>query len=166
MARRGIRQVNLVAFVVYPENVTRYVETAEKLFDIKFERMHGPTIIGAHDQRDAYVDFNSGIEILAPLDRDCATCTELFEFLDTHGEGIHGVVFGFEELDAPVANARSLGFTPREHAAFPSDDDERRKYMAAWSKVVSDVKQVRIGPFMGQEIIFTDIRFNGDFEVQ
>jgi hypothetical protein len=155
-------KVALIVFVVRPENLQSYVETAKGLFGIEFERMHGPTVGSTMMDWDAYIDYDSGIELVAPLGGTSITSANLVKFLDEHGEGLHAVVFGVEDLDAAVANAVTNGYEAGQYMA-PLDDDVRRGFLESYTKKIVDIQEVRVHPqFLGLDIMFGKIAYSED----
>jgi hypothetical protein len=159
MARRYLNRVDHFIWVVRPENIARYVEQATRLFGVEFEHMHGPTVAGT--DRDCYVSFDAGLEFMAPLGRGDATSAQFLDYLEEHGEGPWGFVFGVADLGEPSARARAAGFPVGE--LVQSDDPQaRERAMRSWTAHVRDAREIYVGTFLGTEIMFGDMRYAGD----
>jgi hypothetical protein len=159
MGRRYINRIDHFIWVVRPENIKKYVEQAERLFNIEFEHMHGPTVAGT--DRDCYVSFDAGLEFMAPLGSGDPTSAQFLRYLDDHGEGPWGFVFGVEELDGPTGRAKAEGY-PVGELVQPSEDIQRNRIMHSWTRRVHDAREVYVGRFLGTEVMFGDMRYNGD----
>jgi len=160
-ASRGPKRIALVVFVVRSVNLEKYAEAATRLFGARFERMHGPTVPGADDQIDVFLDYDCGIELIAPLGADSANAADLTKFLDQHGEGIFALVYQVDDLDRSLASAKAEGY-PVAESVLNTNADARRAYVASYTKRISDIQEVHVGPFIGLEVIFGDIRGVGE----
>jgi hypothetical protein len=162
MGQSRAKQVALIVFVVHPENIAKYVDAAQNLFGIEFDHMHGPTLGDASIDWDAFIDFDSGIEIVAPLGSASPGSANLTRFLQENGEGLHAIVFGVESLEGALANAAANGYQTGELIT-PRDVDARRRFLASYTKKIEDIQEARISPhFLGLEVIFGDIKYSVD----
>jgi hypothetical protein len=88
---------------VRPENVKEAAATFTQLLDLNLE--------GPFDLPDygliMYIDWDSGIEIMAPTNPEIAVNQQ--KFLDEHGEGVFRVVFRLPDRDDALARAESMG---------------------------------------------------------
>jgi hypothetical protein len=101
------KRVDHVIFCLEPENVVAAAETFTKLLDIELE---GPL------EKDGtglviYVDWDAGIELMAPTDP--AIAREQRQFLDEHGEGVFRICFNFPDRDVALDRASAMGIEVR-----------------------------------------------------
>ena len=157
--RRNVGRIDHFVWVVREENLERYVEEASELFGAEFEHMHGPTLAGT--DRNCYVSWDAGLEFIAPLGAADATSAMFLEYLERHGEGPWGFVFGVRDLNAPTDNARNRGYAVGELVQ-QADEAVRHEMMARWTNRVDDAREVYIGTFLGTEVMFGDIRYAAD----
>jgi Glyoxalase/Bleomycin resistance protein/Dioxygenase superfamily len=87
------KRVDHVIICVEPENIASAAATFSKLLDIELE---GP-VERADTGLSIYIDWDSGIELMAPIDPTIAR--EQRAFLDEHGEGVFRVCFSFPDRD-------------------------------------------------------------------
>ena len=97
------KRVDHVIFCLEPENVASAAATFGKLLDIELE---GP-VERADTGLVIYVDWDAGIELMAPTNPSIAR--EQRQFLDEHGEGVFRVCFNFPDRDEALDRATSMG---------------------------------------------------------
>jgi 4-hydroxyphenylpyruvate dioxygenase-like putative hemolysin len=73
------------------------------------------------------IDWNAGVEVIAPLPDAGEEAAPYTAFLDTHGEGFYSVVMDVAEVDGPTALATAYGATVgyaqhREHGGMSIDE--------------------------------------------
>lgn len=56
-----------------------------------------------------YIDWDAGLEVVAPMDERTDFNVGLHQWLETRGEGIMGVVFGVADLEAHRAKLEAAG---------------------------------------------------------
>jgi hypothetical protein len=159
VSKRYSGRIDHFIWVVRPENIGRYVAEAEDLFGVSFEHMHGPSLAGT--SRDCYVSWEAGLEFMAPLGRDDPTSAFFLQYLEEHGEGPWGFVFGVDSLSQSVARAQAAGYEVGEIVQ-GQDTDARTAMMRRWTCKVSDVREVHVGSFLGTQIMFGDIDYLED----
>ncbi len=100
----GARGVNRVVMMVWDldEGMAFY----EKLLGATFEQSDGTR--AAEFGVQAAMAWNAGIELVAPLPD---VPSHAREHLETHGEGIAGVVFAVDDADEALASAEGLGLS-------------------------------------------------------
>ena len=100
-------RIDFVGICVHLENMGDTVRRFSELLGVRFE---GPfdSELGLR----VSVDFNSGLEIYAPLTGDAArpAAEPYRRFLAEHGEGIYRLSFGVRSADDAAEHARSLGY--------------------------------------------------------
>jgi hypothetical protein len=101
------KRVEHVIFCLEPENVISAAATFTQLLDIELE---GPL------EREGtglliYVDWDAGIELMAPTDPSIAR--EQRQFLDENGEGVFRICFNFPDRDEALDRATSMGIEVR-----------------------------------------------------
>lgn len=149
-----INRISHIVWVVEPENIQNYVAQAEALFGVEFEHMDGPKLLGS--DRDVYVSWDAGLEFFAPLGSGDPTAAMLLDFLTEHGEGPYGFVFGVADVFDANERAKALGY-PGGEMVQPPDPAVRRARFAQWTTKVTDIKEIRVGTFLGAEVIFGEI---------
>jgi methylmalonyl-CoA/ethylmalonyl-CoA epimerase len=97
------KRVDHVIFCLEPENVASAATTFGQLLDIDLE---GP-VERAGTGLVIYVDWDAGIELMAPTDPSIAR--EQRQFLDEHGEGVFRICFNFPDRDEALDRATSMG---------------------------------------------------------
>jgi hypothetical protein len=98
------QRIDHISIGVWPENLESATQTFAELLDIKLE---GP-FVSAKSGLTFYIDWDSGIEVVAPTDKDAAG--ELVRFLEEKGEGVFRVVLGVPDQAGSLERARSLGY--------------------------------------------------------
>jgi 4-hydroxyphenylpyruvate dioxygenase-like putative hemolysin len=95
--------VDHVILCVRPENVKKAAATFTQLLDLNLE--------GPYDLPDygliMYIDWDAGIEIMAPTNPEIAASQQ--RFLDERGEGIFRVVFRVPNRDTALDRAEAMG---------------------------------------------------------
>jgi len=104
---QGNKHVDHVILCLEPENVAAAAATFTKLLDIDLE---GP-LERAGTGLVIYVDWDAGIELMAPSDPSIAR--EQRQFLDEHGEGVFRICFNFPDRDEALDRATSMGIEVR-----------------------------------------------------
>jgi hypothetical protein len=101
--KKIVDHVDHVVWACRLETIEANVAELEKRTGAKFDRVeHGMGIL-------MYVDWSAGLEVQAPLESDKGYGKTLTDWLDAHGEGILGVVFGVRDLEARRVAVESLG---------------------------------------------------------
>ena len=106
MTTRG-KRVDHVIFCLEPANVAQAAARFATLLDIEFEGPFETPGTGLV----IYIDWESGIELMAPTDP--AIAREQRAFLDEHGEGVFRICFNFPDRDEALRRAESMGITVR-----------------------------------------------------
>jgi len=101
------KHVDHIILCLEPENVAAAAATFTKLLDIDLE---GP-LERAGTGLVIYVDWDAGIELMAPSDPSIAR--EQRQFLDEHGEGVFRICFNFPDRDEALDRAESMGIEVR-----------------------------------------------------
>ncbi|TWG98582.1 hypothetical protein L615_000300000740 [Nocardioides sp. J9] len=158
--RRHVGRVDHVIWVVRPENLKRYADEAADLLGVEFEHMHGPTVSGR--PREAYVSFDAGIEFMTPHAADDELAQDRLDFLERHGEGIWGIVFGVDSVAGAVASARAAGRPGGELRLHGFGPEARKKLMARWTTRVIDVQEAYVGSMAGSQLMFGEIEYTDE----
>jgi hypothetical protein len=101
------KRIDHVIFCVEPENLHSAAATFAELLDITFE---GPLEAGG-GALAIYIDWESGIEIMSPIDP--VRAAEQRAFLDQHGEGVFRICFNFPSRDEALDRATAMGLEVR-----------------------------------------------------
>jgi hypothetical protein len=101
------KRVDHVIFCLEPANVASAAATFSQLLDINFE---GP-LERADTGLVIYVDWDAGIELMAPTDP--AIAREQRQFLDEQGEGVFRICFNFPDRDEALDRATKMGIGVR-----------------------------------------------------
>lgn len=107
MATKRHGRIDFVGICVHLENLEDCVRRLSELLGVRFE---GP-FDSEHGLR-VCIDFDSGLEIYAPLTGDAARpgAEPYRRFLEEHGEGIYRLSFGVRSADESGKQGRSLGY--------------------------------------------------------
>jgi hypothetical protein len=97
------KRIDHVIFCLEPENIASAAATFSKMLDIDLE---GP-VDREGTGLSIYVDWDSGIELMAPIDPEIAR--EQRAFLDENGEGVFRICFRFPDRDEALDRAASMG---------------------------------------------------------
>jgi hypothetical protein len=92
--KKFINHVDHVTWISRLENIEANVANLETITDghlVRFERADMGFVM--------YLDWDSGLEVVAPFDERTEFNQALHDRLQTHGEGILGIVFGVDNLE-------------------------------------------------------------------
>ena len=97
--------IDHVAWISWPETLEANIAQLEKLAGAKLTRF---------ERKDMgfvmYINWEAGLEVVAPLPEPTEFNQWLREWLETRGEGVMSVVFGVRDLDKHKARLEALGF--------------------------------------------------------
>lgn len=102
--KKFVNHIDHVTWISRPENIEANVAMLEKVSDtklVRFERKDMGFIM--------YLNWEAGLEVVAPMKERSEFNQALHDRLETHGEGILGVVFGVRDLDRHKARLEALG---------------------------------------------------------
>jgi len=102
--KKFINHIDHVTWISRLENIERNVASLEAVTDAKllrFEREDMGFVM--------CLDWDAGLEVVAPMDRKTEFNQALHDRLASHGEGLLGVVFGVENLEKHKAKLESKG---------------------------------------------------------
>ncbi len=107
--KKFVNHVDHVTWISRMENIEANVAMLETLTDgnlLRFERADMGFVM--------YLDWDSGLEVVAPMEEKTAFNQALHDRLETHGEGLLGIVFGVENLEKhkEKLEARGLAVGP------------------------------------------------------
>jgi len=101
--KKFVNHVDHIVWASRLESVEANVAELEKRTGAKFARVeHAMGIL-------MYVDWSAGLEVQAPLEADTEYGRTLRDWLDAHGEGVLGVVFGVRDIEAHRVAVERLG---------------------------------------------------------
>jgi hypothetical protein len=92
--KRFIQHVDHAVWISRLENIEAHVAMLETVTGAKLERFERKDMGFA-----MYLDWEAGLEVVAPLPDRTGFNQALYERLESHGEGMLGVVFGVEDLE-------------------------------------------------------------------
>ena len=146
-----MKKINHLAWLVRSENVAHYVGQLEALLDTKFERM-------SDESADAYVNWDSGLEIVVPAATSSSGADYLRSILDERGEGPFMLAVRVPDLDAAVEQARAVGFAVGAEMT-PADPEERLAAIRSFTEKVDDIREVPLGDFVGIGLVLCQIAY-------
>jgi hypothetical protein len=155
-------RLDRLTWVVRPENLENYVKSANDAFGVEFEFYDGPRY-GAYPKGAgirSFVSWEGGLEFIAPLDARDPITQQYRDFLDTHGEGSYGFVFGVDDLRAAVTRARKAGFHVSE-ATPGSPLGDQREQLQKWTTRVTSCEQRPLGEVLGTRITLAHVVYTG-----
>jgi hypothetical protein len=103
---QAVQHIDHIAIVVYPENLSNYVEKISRLLGVTFD----PPIRSEDAGVIAALSWDSGLELVAPLRQEGRYWKKLEKF----GEGSTVIIFGVKDIDASVARVKESGIQTRE----------------------------------------------------
>jgi hypothetical protein len=117
MATKRHGRIDYVGICVQLENMEDCVHRFSELLGVRFE---GP--FDSEQGLRVCVDFDSGLEIYAPLtgDAERPAAEPYRRFLAQHGEGIYRLSFGVRSADEAAGHGRSLGYLVAPAAGPPT----------------------------------------------
>jgi len=103
--KKFVNHIDHVTWISRPENIEANVTLLEKLADAKLERF---------ERKDMgfimYLNWEAGLEVVTPMPEHTDFNQMLYDRLETHGEGLLGVVFGVKDLDKHKDRLEAQGF--------------------------------------------------------
>ena len=145
------KRINHFAWLVRAENVADYVRKFESLLDTKFE-------LTSDDSADAYVNWDSRLEFVAPAATDSAGANYLRSILDQRGEGPFALAVRVPDLDGAADKARTLGFSVGPEIT-PTDPVERLAGIRSFTEKVDDIREIPIGDFLGVSLMLCEVEY-------
>jgi 4-hydroxyphenylpyruvate dioxygenase-like putative hemolysin len=132
---RNGNRIDHVAVCVWPENLTSAVARFTELLDLEFE---GPFELTEAGLR-VYIDWDAGIEVVAPTNADKPWAAQRLRFLEEKGEGVYRVVFGVADLPAALRRASAAGFeTMAPMDAFSTNPAWRDRFVSMDQVMVAE----------------------------
>jgi hypothetical protein len=102
--KKFTNHIDHVTWISRFETIGKNVADLERLTDAKLARF---------ERKDMgfvmYLNWEAGLEVVAPLPERSAFNQALYDRLESHGEGLLGVVFGVRDLDKHKARLEKLG---------------------------------------------------------
>jgi hypothetical protein len=102
--KKFTNHIDHVAWISRLETLETNIAQLEKLTDAKLTRF-------AREDMGfvMYINWEAGLEVVAPLEKPTEFNQWLRDWLDTRGEGVMSVVFGVRDLDRHRARLEALG---------------------------------------------------------
>jgi hypothetical protein len=138
---RNIGRIDHVVITVSPKNFQPCIEKLTRMLGLKFQ---GP-IYRKAENTQAAVDWDSGMEVLAPITEEGM----LWEQLKVRGEGYMSVVFGVANLDKAREQAAAAGVQPLFDVGLNGDEP--------WFDRFDVVKETLLEPVFGATIVLGEI---------
>jgi len=143
--RKFVNHVDHVAWIAFYDTIEDHISRLEELAGATLER---------YEREDAgiliCVNWEAGLEILAPLPQRTEFNAMLYDHLEKHGEGIFSVVFGVKSIDEEGKRLEGLGY-----AVGPQLDDAPD---TPWhDKLV--MRERMVGPFMDGHFVLGQIDY-------
>jgi hypothetical protein len=144
---QNTKRVDHVFWMCKLENQERYVRQLAAICDTEF---HGPV-----DRPDLgtriYISWQSGLEVIAPLEETTIYSKSLKEQLAARGEGLLGVIFGVADIELARARAIKLGYS-----VSPLIENAGHEPYINETEVM---KEIMVGDFMNSVLVFGEIRY-------
>lgn len=102
--KKFVNHVDHVVWLSRIENIARHAADLEAITDASFVRQDRDDMATT-----LYIDWDSGLEIVAPYNERTEFNQALHDRLDSHGEGLLATVFGVEDLEAHRAKLEAKG---------------------------------------------------------
>ena len=119
------------------------------LLDTKFELISNDTV-------DAYVNWDSGLEFLAPAVAEGDQVNDLARILEERGEGPYALVIRVPDLDAGSEQARASGFDVAPEST-PADPAQRLAVIRSYTTKLDDIRETHIGGFLGIKLALCEV---------
>lgn len=139
--QQAINRVDHVAILVYPENVDAYVEKLSAVLGIEFSAPHRNDNVGVI----AAVSWDSGLEIIAPTDRNSTNWKRLKQY----GEGQMTLVFGVKDIDAGMRRAEANGVPVAYEVKLTGDEPWRDRF--------ATFREAKLQEMFGATIVLSQI---------
>ena len=146
-----MKRINHFAWLVRRENVATYTTRLESLLGTGFEQI-------SNDVFDAYVNWDSGLELLTPADATSDRIDTLTRTLDERGEAPYALVIRVPDLDAGSAHASSNGFDVAPEST-PADPAQRLEVIRSYTNKLNDIRETHIGEFLGLKLALCEISY-------
>jgi hypothetical protein len=144
---QNVNHVDHVVWITHLRNQENRVRELGAMFNADF--------LGPRDFPDMgmriYVSWESGLEVVAPLDDRTPQADELRKRLQERGEGFLAIVFGVRNIKAAREHVQKLGYTPSEII----------EYQKPWGNKLTTFKEAIFTEFLGTvmalgEIVYAD----------
>lgn len=145
--KKFLKHVDHVAWICRPENLESTVNSLSLLCDVDFGQPSSRADLGL----TIYLNWASGLEVVAPHAEVTAYNKLLHKRLEERGEGMWGVIFGVDNLEEARERARALGYTPSPIVGANKD--------SPWSSQVESVRESRATEILGVWFIFGEITY-------
>lgn len=147
----AMKRINHFVWLVQAENVAGHVQQLESLLDTKFE-------LTSDESADAYVNWDSRLELVAPATGNSAGANYLREVLEQKGEGPFALAVRVPDLKQAAEQARSLGF-PVGTEITPTDPAERLAGIRSFTEKVDDIREIPLGEFLGISLLLCEVEY-------
>jgi hypothetical protein len=143
--KKFINHIDHATWISRPETIEANVAMLEKLSGAKLTRF---------DRKDMgftmYLSWEAGLEVVTPMAEPTEFNQALKDRLETHGEGLLGVVFGVKDLEQHKARLAALGIETGPEMDDHPDSPWRHKL---------DLKERLAGMVMNSWFILGDIDY-------
>src|SRR5882762_1683696 len=133
---QNVNHVDHVVWITQLSNQEARVRDLSKMFKAEF--------LGPREFPDMgmsiCVSWESGLEVVAPLDQNTPQANQLRKRLDERGEGFLAVVFGVPDIVAAREHVLKLGYTPTDVIEY--------KDQKPWSDKLDTFKEVIFTEFL------------------
>lgn len=97
-----------VAWVCFPESFARNIELLSELGGTPLDGPHDKPEIGIR----IAISWETGLELISPIRGSEGAGAVAANQILARGEGIYGVLFGVDDMEAALSRARLAGYTP------------------------------------------------------
>ena len=139
--QQPIDRVSHVVYCLEAEHLDRAAEFFSEVAGALFEDLSRPEL-GLR----VMVDFERGLELIAPAPELGPVAERFLEHLKNNGEGLYDVVYGVRDLDETAERARAFGLGVTHRASFAE--------VPPWKGRFRALEELHLEQFLGLKVTF------------